>query len=274
MAYACATARHAATESRSGTAVHQHSWSSSSRLAEVFKNYSDINLGCQMRVSSGLKWVFSHVEETIILEDDCLPHPSFFRYCEELLTKYKCDYRIMSIAGVNFQQGQQETEYSYYFSQFHDCWGWATWKRAWQHFDFEMKLWSKIKNSGLLKDKLFDRRMFKHWDYEFSSTYNGRINSWYYRWLFSCWMQSGLGIFPSVNLVSNIGFSKDATHTIIKRSYSDLPTEAIDFPIKHPPFILRDIEADKLTQRTRFNTPISIRLQAKLQKIINDCIPK
>lgn len=87
-------------------------------------------------------------------------------------------------------------------------------------------------------------------------------------------MQSGLGIFPSVNLVSNIGFSKDATHTIIKRSYSDLPTEAIDFPIKHPPFILRDIEADKLTQRTRFNTPISIRLQAKLQKIINDCIPK
>lgn len=241
---------------------------------EVLNNYSDKNLGCQRRVSSGLDWVFNHVEEAIILEDDCLPHPTFFRYCEELLAHYRHDRRIMSIAGVNFQRGQQRTEYSYYFSQFHDCWGWATWRRAWQYFDFEMKLWPSIKNSGMLKNKLSTSRSFEYWTHKFQSTYSGDINSWFYRWLFSCWVQSGLGIFPNLNLVSNIGFGKEATHTIGNSPYSNMPTEIINFPLKHPSFILQNVEADKFTQKTRFNTSILNRVTAKIQREVETHLQK
>ncbi|OWY69554.1 hemolytic protein HlpA-like protein [cyanobacterium TDX16] len=235
---------------------------------EVIKNYSDINMGCQYRVSSGLNWVFSNIEEAIILEDDCLPHPTFFQYCEELLEYYRYDRRIMSIAGVNFQAGQQRTEYSYYVSLYHDCWGWATWKRAWQYFDFDMKLWQTIENSGILTDKLSSFQAAKYWNHTFHSTYNGRINSWFFRWLFSCWIQSGLGIFPNVNLISNIGFGRAATHTTSHSPYSNMKIGEIQFPLKHPPYVLQNSDADKFTQKTRFNTPIWSRAMARLQKLI------
>ncbi|MBD2305817.1 glycosyltransferase family 2 protein [Chroococcidiopsis sp. FACHB-1243] len=235
---------------------------------EVIKNYSDINMGCQCRVSSGLNWVFSNTEEAIILEDDCLPHPTFFQYCEELLEYYRHDRRIMSIAGVNFQAGQQRTEYSYYVSLYHDCWGWATWKRAWQYFDFDMKLWSMIKDSGILTDKLLSFQAAKYWHRTFCLTYNGQINSWFFRWLFSCWVQSGLGIFPNVNLISNIGFGQAATHTTSYSSYSNMKIGEMQFPLKHPPYVLQNLDADKFTQKTRFNAPIWSRAVAKLQKLI------
>ncbi len=119
---------------------------------EVLKNYSDTNLGCAKRVSSGLDWVFSNVEEAIILEDDCVPHLTFFPFCEELLEKYRYDTRIASISGQNVQFGRERTNYSYYFSRYNHCWGWATWRRAWQHFDFDMKLWPEIKKGHLLDD--------------------------------------------------------------------------------------------------------------------------
>jgi hypothetical protein len=97
---------------------------------EVLTNYSDVNLGCRHRVSSGLDWVFEQVEEAIILEDDCLPHPTFFRFCEELLEWYRHDHRIVAISGDNFQNGHQSGEFSYYFSRYVHIWGWATWRRG------------------------------------------------------------------------------------------------------------------------------------------------
>lgn len=105
----------------------------------VHKNYSDINLGCGRRLASGISWVFEKVEEAIILEDDCLPHPTFFRFCKELLERYRDDERIMQINGQNFQHKSMRTSYSYLFSYSNNCWGWATWRRAWQHFDMEMR---------------------------------------------------------------------------------------------------------------------------------------
>jgi hypothetical protein len=114
---------------------------------DVRKNYSETNLGCARRVSSGLDWVFNQVEEAIILEDDCLPDPSFFRFCTDLLERYRSDNRIFSISAQNFY-GQAVPEASYYFSRYHHCWGWATWKRAWQHFDFEMKLWPEVREKN------------------------------------------------------------------------------------------------------------------------------
>src|SRR4028118_433764 len=121
---------------------------------EVFKNYSDVNLGCDPRISSGLNWVFETVEEAIILEDDCVPHPTFFRYCEELLERYRHDARVMNISGQNVLFGRHRTEYSYYFSRYTLCWGWASWRRAWQYFDVDVKLWPEIRDQNLIKNVL------------------------------------------------------------------------------------------------------------------------
>ena len=117
---------------------------------EVLKNYADVNLGCRLRVSSGINWVFDTVEEAIIMEDDCLPHPTFFRFAEELLDRYRDDRRMMSISGQNVQFGRKRTDYSYYFSRYTHCWSWASWRRAWQHYDLDMKLWPEIRDGNFL----------------------------------------------------------------------------------------------------------------------------
>lgn len=220
---------------------------------EVLKNYSDTNLGCAKRVSSGLDWVFNHVEEAIILEDDCVVHPTFFPFCEELLEQYKYDNRVMSISAQNVQLGNQRTQYSYYFSLYHHCWGWATWRRAWQNFDFDMKLWQEAKSINLLQDMLMDSQATKYWGDIFQKTYDRYLDSWACRWLFTCWLQSGLSIIPNVNLVSNIGFDADSTHTKSKGNKTvDMPTVAIKFPLQHPSFVIRNFQADNFTQRVAF----------------------
>ncbi len=237
---------------------------------QVLTNYSEVNLGCAKRVSSGLNWVFEQVESAIILEDDCFPHPTFFRYCEELLEYYQHEERVMSIAGTNFQFGQKKTQYSYYYSGFHDCWGWATWRRAWQYFDFEMKLWPQLRDQGFLAQKLPHKRAVQYWTEEFQDTYDGRINSWFYRWLLSCWVQQGLGIRPQVNLVSNLGFSvTDSSNTLVEASkvpYASMQIKEISFPLQHPPEIQQDYQADKITQDNRYSPNLLTRLRHKIKK--------
>ncbi|WP_413165270.1 glycosyltransferase family 2 protein [Capilliphycus salinus ALCB114379] len=240
---------------------------------QVLTNYSDVNLGCAKRVSSGLNWVFDQVESAIILEDDCLAHPTFFRYCEELLDYYQQEERVMSIAGTNFQFGQKQTEYSYYYSGFHDCWGWATWRRAWQYFDFEMKHWPELRDGEFLTQKLPHKRAVKFWKQEFQDTYEGKINSWFYRWLLSCWVEEGLGIRPNVNLVSNLGFSlTDSSNTIAQAEnipFANMEIEAMQFPLKHPPEIIEDKQADQITQDHRYTRSFLAKLRHKLKRIIS-----
>ena len=235
----------------------------------LLKNYSDINLGCKLRVSSGLDWVFDQVESAIILEDDCLPNPTFFRFCSELLNQYADDKRIMVISGNNFQFGRRRTENSYYFSAFTHCWGWATWRRAWQHYDIDMKLWSTVRDNGWLRDILHSKYAVRYWEYIFQSVFDDLINSWAYRWLFACWMQGGLTILPNVNLVSNIGFNNEATHTKNVDSLANIPTETITFPLLHPQFVIRDTQSDDFTQRIVFRFGILSRFKKRLKGIIN-----
>lgn len=223
---------------------------------ELLKNYADLNLGCKRRMSSGLDWVFRTVDAAIILEDDCIPHPTFFRFCSELLAKYQDDERIMAISGDNFQFGQRRTEDSYYFSRYSHSWGWASWRRAWQHYDVEMKLWPKIRDGDWLKDLLLDPHVVKYWTEIFQVTYEGHINTWDYQWLFACWMQSGLAILPNVNLVSNIGFGAEATHTTSDSPLADMPMAAMRFPLQHPSFVLRDTQADDFTQNVIYDQSI------------------
>ena len=221
---------------------------------EVIKNYSSTNLGCNNRVSSGLDWVFNQVEKIIILEDDCVPHLTFFEFCSQLLDKYYNDERIMAISGNNFQLGHSRTKYSYYFSRYNHCWGWATWRRAWQKYDINMQLWPEIRDSGWLKDILDNPHEIRYNNRIFQATYNNKIDSWAYRWTFACWVQNGLTILPNINLVSNIGFAVDATHTKNPISpFANMPVEKMNFPLQHPPFIIRDNQADKFTYKNKYS---------------------
>jgi len=218
---------------------------------EVYKDYSDTNLGCAKRVFSGLNTVFDHVDRAIILEDDCLPNLSFFRFCEETLEKYKCDTRIMSVTGQNVQFGLERSPYSYYFSRFSHCWGWATWKRAWECFDFDMDLWPQVKKDKVLNLVFDSPAEARRWTELLDRTYLGHINSWAYRWSLSCFIQNGLHVIPNRNLVSNIGFGRDSTNTTVSKSkLSNIPSHYMDFPLLHPPYIIRHTEADRYTQRT------------------------
>ncbi|MED5098984.1 hypothetical protein P9858_02475 [Niallia circulans] len=215
---------------------------------EVTKLYSDENLGCQRRISSGLDYVFQKVEDAIILEDDCVPHDHFFLYCEELLEKYKTDSRIMAISGNNFQNKNFHIEESYYYSKYNHCWGWATWKRAWNYFDVDMDNWPLVREKKLLSGHFNDVIEEDYWNNIFEKTYQKKIDSWAYAWTFACWVQNGLTILPKINLVSNIGFGEHATHT----KYSDklienLSVFPLEFPFVHPSLVIKNYEADRYT---------------------------
>ena len=236
---------------------------------EVIKNYSDVNMGCKRRVSSGLDWAFDMVEEGIILEDDCLPHLTFFLFCEELLEKYRHDQRVKMISGNNFQFGRKRTDYSYYFSRFNHIWGWASWRRAWKHFDVNMKLWPEIRDGGWLNDWLGDKKSVQYWTQIFEKVYKGKIDTWDYQWTFACWVQNGLSILPNVNLVSNIGFGFDAIHTKGQSKFNNMKTETMVFPLSHPKYILRDSVADVFTSNSMFSTqPFPIRAINKLKRLL------
>ena len=238
---------------------------------EVLKNYADVNLGCRRRVSSGINWVFDTVEEAIIIEDDCLPHPTFFRFAEELLDRYRDDRRIMSISGQNVQFGRKRTDYSYYFSRYNHCWSWASWRRAWQHYDLDMKLWPEIRDGNFLADVLGDPQAVKVWTNIFQLCYEVKIDTWDFQWVFASFIQNGMNILANVNLASNIGYGTGGTHTGDSSSpYNNMLAETLTFPLKHPPFAIRDTQADNFTQNTLYDydPPLLKKVQNKIQKLL------
>ena len=234
---------------------------------EVIKNYSDVNLGCGKRVASGLDWVFEQVEEAIILEDDCVPDPTFFQFCEELLEKYRYDSRVFTVSAQGFAKGYHREDYSYYFSRYTHSWGWATWKRSWQFFDLEMRHWKVIQEQKILNNVLEDHDAVKDWTNILEATYNKEIDTWDYQWMLSCWLQSGLSIHPISNLVSNIGFEGDATH-LIDSKFLAMRCQSISFPLLHPPFIIRDVKADRYLQRRLFRASFLDKLRSLKKRIL------
>ena len=207
-------------------------------------DYSEANLGCGERISSGLDWVFESVAEAIVLEDDCLPDPSFFRFCEELLDRYRGEERIMHISGDNFQSvgrtggtvgcllqlaGRRRSP-SYYFSRYAHVWGWASWRRAWNHYDFEM---SRLAGRRRLRPRQFDdpaEREF--WRRTWDEVARGEIDTWDYQWAFACLRRGALSAMPRGNLVSNIGFGEGAHHSSgAGNPLAELPTPGIRFPL-------------------------------------------
>lgn len=216
---------------------------------EVKQDFSETNLGVRNRIISGLDWVFEQEEHAIILEDDCLPHPSFFRYCEELLSYYNDDQRVMHISGDNFLQGRQASAESYYFSKYAHIWGWATWRRAWSLYH----TWDTY--SPELDFRIFKTRSEREmWAGLLAEMRSQRMSyTWDYQWALVCITYKALCIMPKSNLVSNIGFGQDATHTKQVSWYANLPLASIEFPLMHPPKKQWNIKADQITAKYFFN---------------------
>lgn len=242
---------------------------------EVLKNYSDINLGCKRRVSSGIDWVFDRVEEAILIEDDCLPSPSFFRYCQELLARYRHDTRVMHIAGTNLGITGQNPDETYYFSRRTHIWGWATWRRAWQtYYDVEVKLWPELKQMNRLAEMVSNHREAEVKAEIFDQLYEGILDTWDYQWHFACISQGNSSILPNKNLISNIGCGHEgATHTGSPSSFSNLERHEINFPMVHPKFLIKDYEADDAYFEQRQNNEFKSRINRNFQKLLKTFKP-
>jgi hypothetical protein len=218
---------------------------------EVLRNYSDVNLGCGRREASGMIWIFEQVEEAIILEDDTLPHSTFFPFCEEMLEKYRDDERVMHVSGDNWLSGQKVPPDSYSFSRYSLSWGWAGWRRAFRLYDPEIRLWPSVRDTSWLDGLLGDSRAAEYWTKVFDLTHAGidKVDTWDYQWLFTIWLHHGLSILPAQNLISNLGFNRaDAAH--LKGGGADprnnAAIEPMRFPLKHPAHMVRDSEADQM----------------------------
>lgn len=223
---------------------------------EIRRNYSDTNLGLKKRFSTGIDWVFEHEDRAIFIEDDCVPNISFFRFCEELLEKYKDDDRIASISGNNFLFGKMPIKESYYYSRYPLIWGWATWKRAWAGYDPELKSWETDGTNGWLKKYLQDWVPTLYWSLIFNLVKKNVIKTWDYQFTYHCFRHKRLHIIPAVNLVTNVGDDKNATNTKLKSKTIGLRSQEISFPLVHPASVARNKEADKITERNSFITPI------------------
>jgi hypothetical protein len=217
---------------------------------EVLTNFAESNLGCKRRLSSGLEWVFEQVEEAIILEDDCLPHATFFPFCTELLERFRDDERVSMICGSNFQRGNRRSPYSYFFGLHVTVWGWASWRRVWQYYDLEMRRWPELRETSWLSDLLLNPIAVRYWQETFEEAFKGNYDTWDWQLFFSWWSRGMLALIPDRNLVSNIGFGTQASHTRDSLpTMAGLPIEAMKFPLNHPLSIYLDRDADDLAFR-------------------------
>lgn len=212
---------------------------------EVNTLFREENLGCKYAVSGGITWFFEHEEQGIILEDDCLPHPDFFVFCEKMLDRYAADERVAVVTGNNFQHDHKRGDASYYFSKYNHCWGWAAWRRAWQQYQGRLPFWPEWSQSADWHEKTPDPVERRYWGKIFKRVRAGQIDSWAYPWTASIWFHGGLTATPNVNLVSNIGFGPDSTHTASTDSpLARMATSHLG-ELTHPDQVVQDIAADR-----------------------------
>jgi hypothetical protein len=213
-------------------------------LNTLFRNE---NLGCKKAVSTAISWFFENETEGIILEDDCLPNSDFFQFCDKMLEQYRYDERIAHICGCNLQNGIKRNEFSYYFSNFTYVWGWASWRRVWKNYDPQIKLLEKgISNNFLnpLTNNIFYKIILKN---IFRNVQRGKIDTWDYQYLFLNLYYKQLTIVPNYNMISNIGFNENATHTISDSVNANVPFEKMNFPLLNPSRISSNYNADNFT---------------------------
>lgn len=222
--------------------VHKVDWP-----CEVLTLFREENIGCQAAVGGAITWFFRHVSEGIIIEDDCVASQAFFEFANELLDYYREDSRVWCVNGTNFQGGVWRGDGSYFFSIFHQPWGWATWRRCWLHYDESLSRWGAAKELGVPQNALEIRAFREYWSgiWDGLSSSDCTFNTWDYRWVFSVVLNGGLTAVPNRNLVTNIGFGGDGTHC-----FGETPDPGIqtwESKIIHPSFVIKDSKADQCT---------------------------
>ena len=211
---------------------------------KVHKRFFDKNQGLIGGTLGALHWFFDEVEEGIVFEDDCNPTPDFFIFCEEMLERYRDDKRIMHITGCNFQRGWQRERYSYYFSTYTYMLGFASWKRAWKKYDFAMKDYPRLKKKGFFRKRFPEKHGRNYLLHILDRAYVDPrgIDT---KWLYSVIADKGLSIVPNKNLVENMGVGGVATNTKTIDSHLYHKTAKLNFPLKHPPRVIRDKKSDE-----------------------------
>ena len=233
----------------------------------VEKNFSDVNMGCKSRISTGIDWVFDQVESAIFLEDDCLPSPDFFKFCERMLSSYYKNPRVMMIGGANYMLGNLKIEHSYYFSRYFSIWGWATWRRAWKSYDIKMSNWTHLKKTNQINLYYKNSLMKQHLVKMFDMAYSNQINTWDIQWFYSCLFTNGVAIYPANNLVSNIGVEGTHTNGVEKNHLQKI--EKVDWDnFKDPIFVNQNHIVDENIYNSIIKTSFIKRLGYKIRNIL------
>jgi len=209
------------------------------------------NLGCRAAVTDALDWFFGIEPEGLVLEDDCLPEPSFFPYALELLERYRHDERIMCVAGTKPVDAAMDGAASYFLSIYNMCWGWASWRRAWMLNDPSLTHLDEFLAIRAFPGQAQSSAVSRRWEERFRQVRDHGLDSWATVWTFACWANAGLTCVPRSNLVRNIGFGPDATHLRDRASaFADLHHEPLEFPLRHPSVIAPDYRYDEQISST------------------------
>jgi hypothetical protein len=235
---------------------------------EVQRLYQPSNLGCKRGVGAAIDWFLTHEESGIILEDDCLPVPDFFPFCAELLDRYRDSPEVMMIGGANPLGTWERSHTGYVFTHTAPIWGWATWRRAWAHYDPAMTKWGEPETREVARSRM-PRTEYFIMSQKFDSVYEGRIDTWDFGWALSILINQGVSVIPAKNLITNIGFDSEGTHTRRpSRRESAVPTYSIEQPLRHPPSTKPDRHFERALLKNRF--PFWRRLVATLPRPAQD----
>jgi hypothetical protein len=220
---------------------------------EVSYDFSAVNVGARRRYSSGVDWAFSHVDEAIVLDDDCLPDDTFFPFCEAMLERYRDDPRVMMVCGTNYLERWKAEHQSYHFSYFGSVWGWATWKRAWRFYDVDMAAWGDAEVRERIRVMLDDERIFEVQERRFERLHRDKSDrhSWDLPWSLARLAQGGLTLVPALNLVTNLGNAEGRglppEHPLARTAVAPLEP-----PYRPPDAVAVDREYDRLHVRRIF----------------------
>lgn len=217
---------------------------------DINTRFLDVNIGCDPAVSSAIEWFFQNVEFGIILEDDCIIHPHFFTFCGEVFVRYFNDQRIMQISSLS-PYAEREYPYDYHFSRAFRCsGGWGTWRRAWKHFTSNMDRYSDEEAFAILKAYYPDHTKCLQIYRKFLEFKKGSFNNWDFQWNMACYAQNGLSIVPEKNLMINIGFGEDSTHTNhMNPVFENIQVQPIKFPLQHPLIMYADSKPERILEK-------------------------
>jgi hypothetical protein len=233
--------------------------------------FRDEHLPVGESVSSAVTWFFEAVEAGIVLEDDCLPHATFFPFCSEMLERYRDASLVMQVAGYNFLGGSYESESDYLFSHFGWQWGWATWKRAWGCFDLHMTSWPQFKKLGLHEHFPFYPERVRVFD----AVHAGKLATWDFQWHYAMAANSGLSVVSKTCLVENIGFGATSTNNKDASAGARyrIPVQPMPLPVKHPKFLCADLQYDRLLIRAVHRRSIRSHARAFASRLVRRLFP-